>query len=47
MTDRRSSSHHRHHHHHHSRQTFEEKYRSLENELRRKNDPNDSLRYTI
>ncbi|CAF0879357.1 unnamed protein product [Rotaria sp. Silwood1] len=43
MSDRRSSHHH-HHHHHHPRQTFEEKYRVLENELKRKNDTIDSLR---
>ena len=41
MTDRRSSHH---HHSRHSRQTFEEKYRVLEDELKRKND---SLRYSI
>lgn len=38
MNDRRSS------HHHHTRQTFEEKYRALENELKRKNDTIESLR---
>jgi hypothetical protein len=43
MSDRRSS----HHHHHHTRQTFEDKYRILENELKRKNDTIDSLRYVI
>lgn len=40
MSDRRSS----HHHHHHQRQSFEEKYRTLENELKRKNQAIESLR---
>lgn len=44
MSDRRSSHHH-HHHHHPPRQSFEDKYRLLENELKRKNDAIDSLRY--
>lgn len=44
MSDRRSFHHH-HHRHHHQRQSFEEKYRVLENELKRKNDTMDSLRY--
>jgi hypothetical protein len=39
MSDRRSS-----HHHHHIRHSFEEKYRALENELKRKNETLDSLR---
>jgi hypothetical protein len=39
MSDRRS-----YHHHHNTRQTFEEKYRTLENELKRKNETIDSLR---
>jgi len=43
MSDRRSFQHH-HQHHHHTRPTFEEKYRALENELKRKNDTIDSLR---
>ncbi|CAF0993242.1 unnamed protein product [Rotaria sordida] len=43
MSDRRSSHHH-HHHHHHPRQTFEEKYRVLDDELKRKNNTIDSLR---
>jgi hypothetical protein len=38
MSDRRSSNHHR------TRQTFEEKYRALENELKRKNDTINSLK---
>ncbi len=38
MSDRRSS------HHHHIRHSFEEKYRALENELKRKNETLDSLR---
>lgn len=38
MSDRRSS------HYRHGRQTFEEKYRALENELKRKNDTIDSLK---
>jgi hypothetical protein len=38
MTDRRSSNHYR------TKQTFEEKYRALENELKRKNDTIDSLK---
>jgi hypothetical protein len=41
MTDRRSS------HHHHTRQTFEEKYRTLENELKRKNDTIYALKYVL
>lgn len=40
MNDRRSS----HHHHHHQRQTFEEKYRTLENELKKKNQTIELLR---
>ncbi|CAF3086689.1 unnamed protein product [Rotaria socialis] len=43
MSERRSSHHH-HHHHHRPRQTFDEKYRVIENELKRKNDTIDSLR---
>jgi hypothetical protein len=39
MSDRRSSN-----HHHRTRQTFEEKYRALENELKRKNDTINSLK---
>jgi hypothetical protein len=38
MSDRRSS------HHRHPRTTFEEKFRALENELKRKNDTVDSLK---
>ena len=50
MSDRHTSHHHHNHNHHrhrHSRQTFEEKYRILDNELKRKNDTIDSLRYLI
>ncbi len=39
MSDRRSS-----HHHHHPRQSFEDKYRALENEIKRKNETIDTLR---
>ena len=38
MSDRRSS------HHHHPRQSFEDKYRALENEIKRKNETIDTLR---
>jgi len=40
MSDRRS----RHYQYHQTRPTFEEKYRALENEIKRKNDSIDSLK---
>jgi hypothetical protein len=44
MSERRSSHHHHNHHLLQTRQSFEEKYRVLENELKRKNDTIDTLR---
>lgn len=50
MSDRRGSCHHRQQQQQqqqHTRQSFEDKCRVLENELRKKNDAIDTLRYGI